>query len=176
MTKRSSVAAALGLVVLSACGQRADRKIEVPPSVPFEEYVRLHPSTPHPIRRVSEIRTGKFGIKCKVTHPTVVGPPSYSVYDIGKTGVPRVTPSQIGLIRRILKYVGSPTIRFAFLSRHEFIVFDTQGQPCAAFALGLPVLNEVNSYYQPGEDPRYTHSGPGGSLPPTPWPWMSPHP
>ncbi len=133
---------------------------------------RMHPPC-HP-----EVRVGKYGIGCKtVASRTTVGPASYNVSDIGKSGVPQLTPGRIALARRIQRYTGSRTLRFAIgpfgpWRRTAPIVFDATEGPCFDGAPGYLVLNDSdgNTFYEPGEAPGYIHPGPG-DIRATPGPW-----
>jgi hypothetical protein len=69
-----------------------------------------------------------------------VGPPSYSVYDIGKPGVPRPKTNDLHDLHEILKYVHPTTLRFAYLSG-EFVVFDAYPDGLCSGGVPFDVLN-----------------------------------
>jgi len=124
-----------------------------------------------------EVHVGQYGIGCKTYEkPTLVGPPSYSLSDIGRLGVPRLSREQVSLARQIQRYVRSRTLRFAIVgpivARGAFLVFDAIEGPCFDGAPGYLLLNDSsgNSFYQPGEAPGYVHAGPG-DVRATPGPW-----
>lgn len=126
--------------------------------------------------RVGEVRVGRYGIGCRTYQaPDLVGPPSYLVRDIGREGVPTLSPGERRIARRIREYLKSPNLRFARLpDRPRFVIFDATQGPCADFAGGYHVLNTSNTnlYYEPGEAPGFVHSGAAGGVVPTPGPWM----
>jgi len=128
-------------------------------------------------RPYPEVKFGKYGIAClTVRQRTTPGETSYNVEDIGKQGVPALTPEQISMVRRIQRYIQSRTLRFTFVRMQpRFVVFDATDGPCAAFAPGYWVLNdpEPDSFYEPGEAPGFVHPIPG-EVAPTPGPWMRP--
>jgi hypothetical protein len=103
-------------------------------------------------------------------------PESYAVNDISEPGFPRLTPSEATLVRRIRRYVQSPTLRIAWLPPHgyrkrpEFVVFDAVDGPCSK-TVAYGVLNGwCNEMYQPSLDPYSTWAAPecGNGTPP-PW-------
>jgi hypothetical protein len=123
---------------------------------------------------LGEVAVGKYGTGCRTyAQPQVVGEASYSVRDIGKTGVPNLTAEQRTLVRRIQHYIHSKTLRFTFLWNGNFLVFDATDGPCADFAPGYWVLNDKspNTFYEPGEAPGFVHAIPGDAAP-TLGPWM----
>ncbi len=129
---------------------------------------------PHPIAIPTSVAVGRYGIGCRtVSSPDTIGPPSFSVKDIGKPGVPTLSPQQISIVRGISRYVHSQTLRFAFIG-DRFIVFDATQGPCSEAAVGYRIMNDPESnnlYYQPGEAPGDIHVGPGDAAP-TQGPWM----
>jgi hypothetical protein len=117
-------------------------------------------------RVVREIRTD-LSVRCLVDDR--MGPPSYLVRDMGKRGVPRVTPANARMVNAITKYVHSKTLRFAYIGR-EFIVFDAAQGPCAPYAPGYSVLNGAyNEMYSPTDDFTSTTAVPGYRIKPRPW-------
>jgi hypothetical protein len=97
------------------------------------------------------------------------GPVIYHVADIGRRGVPVLTPSQKRSISAITRYLKSPHLRFVLLDR-QFVVFNAFRGPCVYDAPGYQVLNGFcNEYYQPGRDPDHTHPVAGCIGPPRPW-------
>jgi hypothetical protein len=117
-----------------------------------------------------EVQISPYGIGCRTYQaPNDVGPPSYSVADIGKPGVPTLSTEQLALIRRIRHYIASNTLRFAFVSQWGFVVFDAVQGPCPDGAPGYEILNSNrNLYYQPGEAPGFVHAGPPTAPQPSP--------
>jgi hypothetical protein len=120
----------------------------------------------------------RYGIAClgnvpPGTTPSTKPPPqSYLVKDIGKPGFPALKPSEASMIRRIVRYVHSGTLRIAWVSDgREFIVFDAKDGPCEVWAPGYGVLNgdPCNEYYEPGENPYGTHAGTECDLVKRPW-------
>lgn len=101
-------------------------------------------------------------------------PVNYSVYDIGKGGVPPLNAATIKLIRRIERYVPSATLRFAYpvAGPLSTVVYDAKNGACA-FA-SYQVLNAPgihNLIYNPGDDPTHMAAYPS-DIPATPFPWM----
>jgi len=92
----------------------------------------------------NEVRAG-MGISCKVDGQ--LGPPSYSVRDIGKFGVPPLTKPQLATLKSITHYYNPPTLRFAFVGR-EYVVFNPKFGLCWRGVPGYRVLNGgCNAYY-----------------------------
>jgi hypothetical protein len=120
----------------------------------------------------TSVPVGRYGIGCRtVNAPNEVGPPSYSVKDTGKPGVPALTKKEAHDIRVIERYVHSPTLRFARIFP-RFIVFDANQGPCFEGAAGYWIMNDPvndNLYYQPGEAPGDIHAVPGDGSMPHPW-------
>jgi hypothetical protein len=105
-------------------------------------------------------------------------PESYAVNEISKPGFPGLTPSEATTVRRIRRYVQSPTLRIAWLPPHgyrkkaEFVVFDAVDGPCSK-TLAYGVLNGwCNEMYQPSFDAYSTWAAPD-CLKATPPPWMT---
>jgi hypothetical protein len=117
----------------------------------------------------------KYGVRCSgyiapgQTPNPVPAPPSYSVRDIGRPGVPALGASDLKTITAIARKTGTRTLRFAILSYYgrptrlpAFIVFDATDGPCDDDAPGYAVLNEGPSddlFYEPGENPYSPHAG-----------------
>jgi hypothetical protein len=117
----------------------------------------------------------KYGVRCSgyiaqgQTPNPVPAPPSYSVRDIGRPGVPALGTSDLKTIAAIARKTGTRTLRFAILSYYgrptrlpAFIVFDATDGPCDDDAPGYVVLNEApydNLFYEPGENPYSPHAG-----------------
>jgi hypothetical protein len=101
------------------------------------------------------------------------GPRSYLISDLGKPGVPELDGGERQTVRQIQRYVHAKTLRFAFVGRfsQEFIVFNAKLGPCLDTAGAYTLLNgECGDFYEPGEDPWYTHALPGGICGPSrPW-------
>jgi hypothetical protein len=90
------------------------------------------------------------------------GPKSYSIADIGRPGVPKLTADQLVTIRSIHKRIHSPFLRFVFAG--QFIVFDATGGPCLD-AVGIyKILNglDCNEFYEPANNPYTTTPGSPG--------------
>jgi hypothetical protein len=157
-------APAIAIALLSACSSHAAS--ESAASV-YDD--ASHPP-PHP-----EVRVGKYGVGCLTfqdrTHFSNV---SYSVDDMGKPGTPKLTSDEVGVVRRIQKYVHSKTLRFAFLKTEEpFVIFDATFGPCDDSAPGYWVMNDPSpdTFFEPGEAPAFEHPIPG-EVAPTAGPWM----
>ncbi|HET7813955.1 MAG TPA: hypothetical protein VFL13_06250 [Candidatus Baltobacteraceae bacterium] len=67
-------------------------------------------------------------------------PASYLVADLGKPGVPKLSPRELYTIRKIEPNVGINGLRFEHAGRH-FIVFVAGLGPCHTFVPGYPVLD-----------------------------------
>jgi len=114
------------------------------------------------------------GVQCVPYGSTAPsGPISYFARDVGKPGVPRLSPSERAMLRSIMQYVHSPLLRFAHVSHGRFIVYAIRMKPgiCMDEAPGYLVLNrECNVTYEPGEDPSGTGNIPDcQGLPRRPW-------
>jgi hypothetical protein len=128
------------------------------------------------------IRT-RYGIGCMGdvppgSTPNPLPPPlSFAVKDLGKSGMPRLSTTELHAVRRIERIAPSPTLRFAWVDggdKPEFIIFNASDGPCEVWAAGYQVLNGYcNEFYQPGENPYHTHAVPDCS-----WtkPWGTPTP
>ena len=134
------------------------------------------------------IRVGRFGIACNgYEDPSRFGPPSYSLAEIGRYGVPRLTSLARNLARRIRNHSTSAHLRFAIIPssassgdssgplKPRLVIFDAKPGPwpgpCRNAAPGYWIMNPgktTNLYYQPGEDPFRYFAGIWG---PTPGPW-----
>lgn len=117
------------------------------------------------------VRTrSRYGIGCMGnvppgSTPNPFPPPqSYSVGDIGKPGFPRLASDEFAMVRRIEHYVHSRTLRVAWVgstTTNGLIVFDATDGPCEVWAGGYKVLNGgCNEFYEPGENPYFTHTVP----------------
>ncbi len=107
------------------------------------------------------------GVQCvPYGKSTSEGPRSYLVSDLGKTGVPELSGSELNTLRLIQRYVHSRLLRFAFVGQFggEFIIFNAKLGPCLDAAGGYRVLNGAfcNAFYEPGEDPWGTKAEAGG--------------
>lgn len=132
-------------------------------------------STSSPMHYPKTVHTGKFGISCLTElYPSTAGPPSYSVKDVGKIGVPRLSAFQTRMIYSIEHYRPLSSLRFAILAKESkdsrFIVFEADDGPCLYAAPGYQVLNVYRAFYQPGLNPFFLHGGPDAV--PTLGPWM----
>jgi hypothetical protein len=114
------------------------------------------------------------GIECVPFGQRKVEPPeSYAVADIGRPGVPRLSPKQMRLVRDIRRYVKSPHLRFVWYSDAYFMVYDAVAGACVDTAPGYLVLNgSCYEYYEPGEDPRFTTNVPTCNEVAERRPWM----
>lgn len=98
-----------------------------------------------------------------------VGPPSYLVRDIGRTGVPHLGAGDRRMLKAIMRYVHPSTLRFAYIGG-RFAVFDAAYGPC--YGGQYPVLNasSCNDIYTPEDAENETVAGPGGCWGhPRPW-------
>jgi hypothetical protein len=89
-------------------------------------------------------------------------PQSYLASDTGKPGAPQLTPYERSVVDAIQGRLHSSTLRVVWLA-YRFVVFDAVNGPCMDAAPGYRVLNvrcPAIAYYQPGEDPYGTSSGP----------------
>jgi hypothetical protein len=130
---------------------------------------------------VSLVRLSQYGIGCySYEYPNKSGPPSYSVDDIGKSGVDALSPAQVHLAMRIERFFKTKTLRFTIFDRgtkyEEFAVYDATQGPCPHFGINYLILNgTLNEFYQPGENQFTTTTVPGEAhFPSTPYPWTSP--
>ena len=175
--------AALGIVLLSACSTPSNNSA-APPSMP--------PATISPALAMCDrnspdtcpanvLRVGAHAVRCREPYRDALSPASFSVSDIGKPGVPRLTARQVALIHLIKKYVRSGTIRFAIVQPvpyiGSFFVFDAKYGPCPSAYVEYWVLNDgyrfSNVYYEPRTGHEFT--GPG-DVAPSPGPWCKPRP
>lgn len=128
------------------------------------------------------VKVSKYAVACRgFEDPAKIGPPIYAVSDMGKPGVPKLTTDQLALIKRIQRYVHSSTLSFAFVPTRPqwlggpFIVFDATQGPCIDVAGAYPVLNGVHEFYEDGDNPFVTKTGPP-EVEGTRAPWMTPSP
>ncbi len=128
----------------------------------------------------SVVRVGKYGEACKLIAARKAGPPSYKVVDVGKTGMPDVTPAQAALLRRIRRFLPVPDLRFAFvhpvLGFGRFIVFEAKYGPCPQPFVTNMVLNTGGTRRNTSYSPWTGRLGATpGDVAPTPGPWCQPH-
>lgn len=111
---------------------------------------------------------GRPGVRCSGyvapgNHSALPSPPViYSVTEIGKPGVPALTPSQLGTVRRIERAFGTAHLQFVLLP--ELVVFNATRGVCANWAGGYPMLNDNpdgRRWYEPGDNPYSTGVAPG---------------
>ncbi len=115
-------------------------------------------------RYIGEVRVGS-GTACYVNGS--IGPPSYAARGISSPGAPKLMPSELAMLHKILKFVHPNTLRYAFVGG-EFIVYDARGGPCASE--NYFVLNgDCNEFYSPTDDFSGTRAGTGCWNPPRPW-------
>ncbi len=124
------------------------------------------------------VRASRYGVACKsYEYPNALGPASYNVADIGKSGVPPLTEDQLRLLHRIQRYIHSKTIRFVFLGHnHRLALFNATHGPCIDAAPGYWVLNSghfPNNFYEPGDNPYIIRAGEPPGFAPTPGPWYT---
>lgn len=75
--------------------------------------------------------TVKIGAGIGCTGGGALGPISYSVYDLGKPGVPKLSVRDARMLHAIMRYVHPRTLRFAYLEGGTmFGVMDMQSGPC----------------------------------------------
>lgn len=82
-----------------------------------------------------------------------LGPATYLVADIGRTGVPQPSPPDLRLTRRIARSLNHPaTLRFTY-AYSEYLVYDVTDGPCTSAAAVYQVLNDpaYNWAYTPGD-------------------------
>jgi hypothetical protein len=92
-----------------------------------------------------ERRVG-LGVACYVNDQGRYGIASYSVRDVGKPRVPRLTYDDAEMLKRIRRFVKSPSLRFAYTPKDEFLVFNATHGPCSEYY----VLNaSCNSGFDP---------------------------
>lgn len=89
-------------------------------------------------RFVTQRQVGR-GIACRINGHQF-GPLSYSARDVGRKGVPKLSPTDLSELHQIERYVHSPNLRFAF-ETGTFIVFNAMLGPCYGGAPGYQVLN-----------------------------------
>ncbi len=96
------------------------------------------------------------------------GPRNYSINDLNKAGVPKLSQFELDMVRTIQRYVRSKLLRFAFVG-NQFIIFNAKFGPC--LDNDYQVLNGTcNEFYEPGEDPWKTGAMPGDACGPRrPW-------
>jgi hypothetical protein len=120
-------------------------------------------------RIIKDVHVGG-GIACSVNGE--VGPPSYSVYDIGKPGVPIPNTKDLDMIHAIMKYVHPSTLRFAYLET-MMVVYDsyTQGEVCSGGAPYFVLNGGCNEFYADTDRPFNTIGGGdmGCTFAPRPW-------
>lgn len=113
------------------------------------------------------VHVSQYGVACKLYEkPGKLGPANYRVSDIGKPGVPALTPSQDALVERIQRYRGPDGERFTHLwftfFGSQLVVFDTAQypgwvEPCTDQALGYEVLSDPQpTYYESAESDSLT--------------------
>ena len=117
--------------------------------------------------RPVEVQIGS-GTACYLNGHTSAA--SFSVSDIGRPGVPKVSPSDLSMLHAIMHYVHTRTLRFVFLSG-KFYIYDASVGLCNPSPSGYYVLNasSCNVYYQPPLDLKAPHAVPGCWNVPRPW-------
>lgn len=94
---------------------------------------------------------------------------SYSIADVGKPGVPKLSRSDSNVLHGIEEYIHSATMRFAFVGG-RFIVYDAITGVCSPQAPGyFNLAGACNEYYTPPLDITATHAEPDCLFPPRPW-------
>ena len=112
-----------------------------------------------------EVRTAA-GVACSVEGD--VGPPSYSVRDIGKSDVPKVSAANVTMGRAIMRYVHPATLRFAYVP--HFIVFDARNGMCSDTPYDVLNMVACNTVYQTTNVKHGEFAAPGGCFDhPRPW-------
>ena len=115
-----------------------------------------------------EVMVGS-GIACRLSS-SAVGPTSYAAQDVGKPGLPKVSPKDLATLKRIIRTAGDPTLRFAYVMG-EFIVYDAFNGPCAGMVRYRVINGACNEFYEPYDIAYNTSSAMGpGCLNPTPQP------
>lgn len=119
-------------------------------------------------RVVKEVHVGA-GIACSVNGE--IGPANYSVYDIGKPGVPTPSTEDLSMIHKIMKYVHPSTLRFAYLAT-MMVVYDSYPEGLCSEGAPYFVLNgNCNEFYPITDRPFSTVGGGemGCTYAPRPW-------
>ena len=118
------------------------------------------PSSPQgPYEIVGTAIPYEGGVRCGVKGR--LGPPSYSVYDIGKVGVPRLSEKQMVWVKRLKESDKTKTLRFAKI-QGRIIMYNAVYGPCAAVIYGI--LNHAtcrNEVYLPLDEPYHITAGSG---------------
>ena len=176
-------AGVLMFTFFSACSPST--KSESPAPMPSTIYVSPELPTCDPngpeTCQADVVHINSSVVVCRRSYGYGVSPPNYSIADIGKPGVQRLTAKQVSLVRLIKRYVRSNTIRFAFARTipliGSFVIFDAKYGSCPSPTVQYWILNDgykpSNAYYSP----RTGDVVPGpGDVAPSPGPWCKPHP
>lgn len=154
-------AVAFMALTVSACTTHRDTRSQTAAASEDSSHPLTHP----------EVQIGQYGTACLTfrdrDHPSNL---SYRVDDLGKMGVLSLTDTQAKLVKRIQNFVHRETLRFTFV-RGRILVFDATDGPCADFAPGYWIMNETDTYFEPGEAPGFLGPGPT-EVGHTPGPWM----
>ena len=89
-----------------------------------------------------------------------MGPPSYSAYDVGKAGVPRVSVPRRAQLRKLEEHDPKHQLRFAILPKHLTILYIATDGPCASVM--YPLLDTgfcSNMVYMPADAPYDISAG-----------------
>jgi hypothetical protein len=97
-----------------------------------------------------------------------VGPPSYSVRDIGKHRIPKVPKRDLRMLHQLMRYVHPSTLRFAYLSS-GFSVFDATNGPCSATPYQILNASSCNAIYVPFDANGEVGAATGCNAQPRPW-------
>jgi hypothetical protein len=119
-------------------------------------------------RVIQELAEGG-GIACRVD--AKVGPVTYRVSDLGKTGTATISNRDAAMLHALMHYVQPKTLRFGYLAPGRLIIFDAVHGPCWPAEGGYFVLNRAcNQYYAPTENMYGFTAGAGGCMmAPRPW-------
>ena len=171
----------LSLVFIVACSQAAENAspTNIPPSVPAQYIGAPHATCDHDSPDTCSadvVQMNPRAVRCREPFRYALSPANFSISDIGKAGVPSLTPAQISLVRLIRKYVQSDTIRFAIVRPMpligSFLVFDAKYGPCPASFVEYWIMNNgyaaSNGYYFPRTGD--ISAGPP-DVAPSPGPW-----
>ena len=136
-------------------------------AMPLTACARSSSNTSNAVLLAPQTETKGSSIVCHLNGQASV--PSFAVAGIGGPGVPRLSVHDASLARAIMRYVDTPTLRFAIVGK-QFVVFDAVAGPCSPQAPGyFDLAGGCNDYYTPPLDIRSVHGEPDCLYPPRPW-------
>jgi hypothetical protein len=119
---------------------------------------------------VHEVHVG-LGTACSSNG--LIGPTSYPVIDIGKTGVPKISSANLSIVNAIRHYVHPKTLMFAYVPGVvPFVVYDASNGVCSGGQYMVLNAKACNAFYAP-TDVRFGAGAMIGCLA-APRPWI-PH-